>query len=75
VGVYGGSLRPVPVEKFIANVIKALLQRSGLDGARLDDVIIAQSYVNGEAPCIGRYPLETMCVGSGQGVAAIFEHA
>jgi len=55
VGVYGGSLRPVPVEKLIASVIKALIERSGLDSARLDDVIIAQSYANGEAPCIGRY--------------------
>ncbi len=55
VGVYGGSLRPLPVEKLIATVIKALIERSGLDGARLDDVIIAQSYANAEAPCIGRY--------------------
>jgi acetyl-CoA C-acetyltransferase len=36
-------------------VIKALLARSGLDPARLDDVVMAQSYANGEAPCIGRY--------------------
>ena len=55
VGVYGGSLRPLAVEKLIASVIKALIERSGLDPARLDDVIIAQSYANGEAPCIGRY--------------------
>ena len=55
VGVYGGSLRPVPVEKLIANVIRALIERSGIDPARLDDVVIAQSYANGEAPCIGRY--------------------
>jgi acetyl-CoA C-acetyltransferase len=55
VGVYGGSLRPVPVEKLIASVIKALIERSGLDAAKLDDVIIAQSYANGETPCIGRY--------------------
>jgi acetyl-CoA C-acetyltransferase len=55
VGVYGGSLRPVPVEKLIASVIKALIARSGLDAARIDDVVIAQSYANGEAPCIGRY--------------------
>jgi acetyl-CoA C-acetyltransferase len=36
-------------------VIKALIARSGLDPARLDDVVMAQSYANGEAPCIGRY--------------------
>ncbi len=55
VGVYGGSLRPIAVEKLIAQVIKALIARSGIDPARLDDVVIAQSYPNGEAPCIGRY--------------------
>ncbi|OGA39025.1 MAG: acetyl-CoA acetyltransferase [Betaproteobacteria bacterium RIFCSPLOWO2_12_FULL_62_13] len=55
VGVYGGSLRPVPVETMIATVIKALIERTRLDTMMLDDVIIAQSYANGEAPCIGRY--------------------
>ncbi|MGZ8202514.1 MAG: acetyl-CoA C-acetyltransferase [Burkholderiales bacterium] len=55
VGVYGGSLRPVPVETLIATVIKAVIQHAGLDPMRIDDVIVAQSYANGEAPCIGRY--------------------
>ena len=55
VGVYGGSLRPVSVEVMIATVIKALVERTRLDTAVLDDVIIAQSYANGESPCIGRY--------------------
>jgi acetyl-CoA C-acetyltransferase len=55
VGVYGGSLRPVSVETLIATVIKALVARTGLDPLRIDDVVIAQSYANGEAPCIGRY--------------------
>lgn len=68
VGVYGGSLRPVPVEKLIASVIKALIERSGLDPARRDD---AERLKRRK----GRYALETMCVGSGQGVAVIFEGA
>ena len=55
VGVYGGSLRPVAVEVMIATVVKALIERTRLDAMMLDDVIIAQSYPNGEAPCIGRY--------------------
>ncbi len=55
VGVYGGMLRPVPVETTIATVIKALIARTGLDPMKIEDVIIAQSYANGEAPCIGRY--------------------
>ena len=55
VGIYGGTLRPVAVETLIATVIKALIARTGLDPMKLDDVIIAQSYANAEAPCIGRY--------------------
>ena len=55
VGTYGGTLRPVPVEKMIATVITALMERTGLDPIKLDDVVIAQSYANGESPCIGRY--------------------
>lgn len=55
VGGYGGTLRPIPVEQLLATVIKALIGRAGLDPMRLDDVIIAQSYANGETPCIGRY--------------------
>ncbi len=55
VGVYGDALRPIPVEKLIATVIKAVIERTRLDATRLDDVIVAQSYPNGESPCIGRY--------------------
>src|SRR3990172_545357 len=55
VGVYGGSLRPGPLEKLIATGIKELIARTGPDPMKLDDVVIAQSYASGEAPCIGRY--------------------
>jgi acetyl-CoA C-acetyltransferase len=55
VGTFGGSLRDVPVEDLAAVVIKAVLTRSGIDPAVIDDVAFAQSYVNGEAPCIGRW--------------------
>lgn len=30
------------------------MRRSGLDPARVEDVIMAQSYPNGETPCVGR---------------------
>jgi len=55
VGTFGGSLRPVPVEELAATVIRAILARTGLDPARIDDVVMAQSYANGETPCIGRW--------------------
>jgi acetyl-CoA C-acetyltransferase len=36
-------------------VIQAVVARSGVDPARIDDVVFAQSYANSEAPCIGRW--------------------
>jgi acetyl-CoA C-acetyltransferase len=55
VGAFGGSLRPLPANVLAANILKALVQRSGIDPARIDDVVMAQSYSNSEAPCLGRY--------------------
>lgn len=55
VGAFGGTLRDVPVEALGAAVVKAILERTGLDPARIDDVIFAQSYANGETPCTGRW--------------------
>ena len=55
VGTFGGSLRSVPVEELAATVIRALLDRTGLDPGRIGDVVMAQSYANGETPCVGRW--------------------
>jgi acetyl-CoA C-acetyltransferase len=55
VGAFGGSLRTVPAEALGAAVVKAILDRTSLDPARIDDVVFAQSYANGEAPCVGRW--------------------
>ena len=55
VGTFGGSLRGVPVEVLAATVIRALLARTRLDPARIDDVVLAQSYANSETPCVGRW--------------------
>lgn len=55
VGTFGGTLRPVPAEDLAAHIIKAVVERSGVDPARIDDVSFAQSYTNSEAPCIGRW--------------------
>ena len=55
VGTFGGSLRAVPVEELAAIVVRAVVQRSGIDPARIDDVVFAQSYANSETPCIGRW--------------------
>jgi len=55
VGGFGGTLRPVPAEDLAAAVIRALVERSGVDPTKIEDVTFAQSYSNSEAPCIGRW--------------------
>jgi acetyl-CoA C-acetyltransferase len=55
VGQFGGALRSLPVESLTRPVIQAVLSRSGVDPARIDDVVFAQSYASSEAPCIGRW--------------------
>lgn len=55
VGAFGGSLRPLRAEDLAAKVVEATVQRSGVDPARIEDVVFAQSYANSEAPCIGRW--------------------
>jgi acetyl-CoA C-acetyltransferase len=55
VGRFGGALKDVPVEKLGATVVNAILERTGLDPALIDDVVFAQSYANSETPCVGRW--------------------
>src|SRR6185436_12040627 len=40
-----------------AVVLRALVERTKIDPAKVDDVIFAQGYGNGEAPCIARWSL------------------
>jgi len=55
VGAFGGSLRSLPADQLACTILKALVGRSGIDPARIDDVVMAQSYSSSEAPCLGRY--------------------
>lgn len=55
VGGFGGSLRPVPVERLGAEVVKAVLQESGVDAGLVEDIVFAQSYASSETPCVGRW--------------------
>ncbi len=54
VGRYGGVFRDVPAATLAATVIRGLLERTGLPGEAVDDVLFGQCYPNGEAPAIGR---------------------
>jgi len=55
IGAYGGALREVPVEELGATVARAVVAKTRLDPARIEDVIFAHSYANGEVPCTGRW--------------------
>jgi len=54
VGKFLGSMQAVPAETLAATVIKAVVEPSGIDPTRIDDVSFAPSYANSGAPCIGR---------------------
>ncbi|MFM5931133.1 MAG: acetyl-CoA C-acetyltransferase [Novosphingobium sp.] len=65
VGKFGGALSSMGAGDLGAVIIKALVERTKIDPARVDDVVFAQGYGNGEAPAIGRwswlaagYPIE-----------------
>jgi acetyl-CoA C-acetyltransferase len=55
VGKYLGSLQSLQAEDLGAIVIKELVSRSGVDPDRIEEVVFAQGYPSGEAPCIGRW--------------------
>jgi acetyl-CoA C-acetyltransferase len=48
-------MKDIPAGELAATVIKALVARTNVDAARIDDVVFAQGYGNGEAPCIARW--------------------
>jgi len=55
VGKFLGSLAGIPAGELGAVILKALVQRTKIDPEKIDDVIFAQGYGNGEAPCIARW--------------------
>lgn len=48
IGAYGGTLRDIPVYKLASLVLNEAVQRSKIHPAQVDDVIMGQSYQNGE---------------------------
>lgn len=55
VGKFQGSLASMTAGDLGAVILRALVERSKIDPARIDDVVFAQGYGNGEAPCIARW--------------------
>ncbi|MCD2172206.1 acetyl-CoA C-acetyltransferase [Rhizobium sp. C4] len=48
-------MRSLSVEAMGAAVAKAVVAEAGIDPGLIDDVVFAQSYANGETPCVGRW--------------------
>jgi len=55
VGKYLGSLSSLNAEDLAAIVIKDLVNRTGINPTLIEEVVFAQGYPSGEAPCIGRW--------------------
>src|ERR1700749_4081117 len=55
VGKYLGALSDITAGDLGAVVLKARVERTKIDPMRIDDVIFAQGYASGEAPCIARW--------------------
>ena len=54
VGNFGGTLQSVSAADLGSLVIKEVLERTGLDPAKVDDVILGHGYPSGENPAMGR---------------------
>lgn len=55
VGKFGGALSSMTAGELGAVILKALVERTRIDPARVDDVVFSQGYGNGEAPSIGHW--------------------
>lgn len=55
VGKFGGALASLTAGHLGGVILNALIERSGIDPTRVDDVVFAQGYGNGEAPAIGHW--------------------
>ncbi len=54
VGRFLGGLKDVSASSLAAHLIQRVIERTDLDPACIDDVILGHGYPSGEEPCIGR---------------------
>ncbi|KPC95296.1 acetyl-CoA acetyltransferase [Streptomyces sp. NRRL F-6602] len=54
IGRFGGALAGQRPEELAALVISEIVTRTGIDPARVDEVILGQAYPSAEAPALGR---------------------
>jgi acetyl-CoA C-acetyltransferase len=55
VGKFLGALSSITAGDLGAVILRALVERTKIDPEKIDDVIFAQGYGSGEAPCIARW--------------------
>jgi len=82
IGRFGGALRSVQAPDLAAAVVREAVERAKLDPARVDEVVMGHSFLNGEAPNAARqaaliagFPVEVPAYGverqCGSGLQAI----
>ncbi len=54
IGRFGGALRDLPAHQLATTVVRAVIERTGLGAADIDEVLLGQCYATAEAPAIGR---------------------
>ncbi|MEU5994010.1 acetyl-CoA C-acetyltransferase [Spirillospora sp. NPDC047418] len=54
IGRFGGTLKTVPPVELAATAIRALVERTGLPGDAVDEVVLGHCYPTSDAPAIGR---------------------
>ena len=54
VGRFGGEFRDVPAQDLGVGVVQALLERTGLDPALVNEVVLGHCYPTSDAPALGR---------------------
>ena len=69
VGRIGGALAALTATDLATAALRALIDRTGLGGDDVDDVVLGNGYANGEAPAIGR--IAALDAGLGTGVPGL----
>ncbi|MDX3658997.1 acetyl-CoA C-acetyltransferase [Streptomyces sp. ID05-26A] len=69
VGRFGGALASLSATDLATAVLTELVRRTGLREGDVDDVVLGQSYPNGESPAIGR--IAALDAGLGTGVPGL----
>lgn len=54
IGAFGGALSGQRPAALAAHVISEIVARAGIDGSRIDEVVLGHAYPTSEAPAIGR---------------------